>query len=285
MAMKRFARWGDPEIHQSLVAFLQLGTWKPGPHSLPGDIDLYATFTPGAPLAIVFHGRIDREKAAPPIFSGFHVATGMSRLCISDPSLYLDPSLMLGWYAGHRGLPLQETLHTIIDRAIEVAQPSKVLFVGGSGGGFASLYYARHFPASTVIVWNPQTNILNYHPKFVAAYTKAAWGMGLEEAQERLHEQICVDVAPLYRSPGPKVLYLQNRSDNHVEVHMKPFLKATGERRSDVLVHLGNWGNGHVAPPKALLRALISRMAKSDWENAARIVRKSELVAAEAADN
>ena len=76
------------------------------------------------------------------MFTGLNVTRDLdaSFVAISDPMLYLDPDLKLAWYAGSAGWNFQAEMKRVLRKIIAVALTADVVFFGGSGGGFASLY-------------------------------------------------------------------------------------------------------------------------------------------------
>lgn len=200
---------------------------------------------------------------------------------MSDPTLALSEDVTLAWYAGADGLPLQQTLPLVFRHIIERLEPSSVWFFGGSGGGFASLYYASKVPNSAALVWNPQTDILEYNPNHVLKYAQTAFGCGsYQEARAVLSERVETQL-----NPSCKVIYLQNSTDWHVKRHLEPLFERMGlPPRSDVFsglvrdgfyLHMGAWGMGHAAPPKPaltfILRALLPATEDLFEDDGARI--------------
>ena len=240
-------------------------------------IDLHVTIESGAPAVVVLNGYFPREKGLKlPVFSGFGVVPGgfgVTRICISDPALHLSDDIGIGWYAGQRGLPLQKILPLLIRHVLDCARARRILFLGGSAGGFTSLFHAADFPGSRALVWNPQTDIRAYSPDHVIRYARLAFGAGptLAEAREVLDHNIRPEVLTRYPADGVEVTYLQNRSDWHADKHMRPFLASVAERVSDpagpIDVHLGDWGQGHVPPPKDLIQDLIRILCFADRDD------------------
>ncbi|MFS8973849.1 hypothetical protein PO002_04945 [Cupriavidus necator] len=272
-------RWKQPVFRHSDVEYFETApSLASGIHTIYEGglpIDLYVDLKPGQPLVIFLNGAAPRSEAMKlPVFAGFGVVPPgeVSRLCINDPSLYLDVSLPLAWYAGSAKQPaLQALLSRVIGTVVALADTRQVVFVGGSGGGFASLYYSRLVPESLAVVWNPQTDILAYAPQHVAEYSRAAFGLAdMEVARRELPARIATDLCALYRgsTPSNHILYLQNGTDWHVKSHCQPFLAALGHQVSAPLssgklgeslyLHVGAWGEGHVPAPQPLLKSLLA---------------------------
>lgn len=239
-------------------------------------LELNVDLKKDVPLVIFFNGATERKADLKlPIFSGMRVLPegDVSRVYVNDPSHYLDEELTLGWYAGSSEAPLQEIFADVVNKIVSMYKSRGVIFVGGSGGGYAALYYSSKISGSIALVWNPQTNILNYWSRHVSKYAKAAFGIeGIEAAKEKLGDKIDLDVCSIYGSGSADnyVIYLQNASDWHVEKHCLPFFAAMkknialpirSERCADnVFLYAENWGEGHVAPSSLFLKRLIGEL-------------------------
>jgi len=234
-----------------------------------------------------------RNGKKAPFFSGLGIARslGLPIIAVSDPTLAMDPDLPLSWYAGNEKFPdLPKQLARVLDGLARKHQARLVVF-GGSGGGFAALLLATLLECrATVLVWNPQTAIADYVPEFVTQYIKVVFPMLREmisrmdtEPKERQHEilrmaldatTITHDVRGIKLRPGVDLLYLQNQSDWHVARHAKPYFDqgtptcvdqapSMGQNKQ-IGVFFGQWGEGHAAPPKQVLEAVLRKMAEAE---------------------
>lgn len=184
---------------------------------------------PGAKaLVVLFHGAVNRKTHEYPKYLGYRrgVHPHAHQIAFSDPSLLLSDKLSMGWFAGSSGTPLQSLLPPFITGLVESLGVEKLIFVGGSGGGFAALFYSWAFPGSTAVVMVPQTNINGYHRSHREAYIESSWpnleGAATDTATPRL------DLRTLY-SKGMEntVIYLQSSLDLfHVEKQMAPFVRS-----------------------------------------------------------
>lgn len=302
-AVRSTTRWGvEPQYHHDPEAFLASSHLPDGIHTIGGTaapIDFLLRIKPGRPLIFSFHGNTPRNPQLKlPVFTGLNVTTDLdaSFVAVSDPSLYLHPDLKLAWFAGCAGLDLQRVLPGLLARIIAVSGASDVICFGGSGGGFASLYYSAGIANSIALVWNPQTDITRYNPPHVTEYGRAAFGLDSHEAATAgLGSLIDSDLAGAYAGGYENtILYLQNNSDGHVVTHMRPFLGSLGAdaealqkgarinaRVADgVWLYLDEWGEGHVPPPTpalgALLKAIVTDPAR--WRGDLRTGRLAEVV-------
>ena len=211
------------------------------------------------PLLVILHGR-KGPRVHLPYLSGRHIVEGINvaRLSISDPSLYLDESLSISWFTGNSSAPnLQMSLARVIQEIANRINASKVIFLGGSAGGFASLVFAHLIPNSLAIVWNPQTDIAKYYPRFYREYLNICWGGNSKMLQESGVITSVVDLYDVAKQPSSTVYVLQEPTDvHHVTEHLMPFLGATKCDRN-VFTYRQHWGEGHVPPAKDTIRRLI----------------------------
>ncbi|MCF7221317.1 DUF6270 domain-containing protein [Marilutibacter chinensis] len=234
-----------------------------------------------AVVPVFFSAAVGARNGRPaPFFSGAGMAgsDGYAAIAISDPSLALSPDIALAWYAGSRGHRVQDRLASFLARMADVLG-KELLLVGGSGGGYAACFYGALLgPRASVFVWNPQTDILRYYRSAVSDYLSKCFGAGFkrEEQARRVLESngIRSELASVYAEhEGPRrCVYLQNVSDRfHVEGHALPFLSGLKMRPASrkgfllspdgrVAALFGAWSEGHDAPPKTMVRAVIRRM-------------------------
>ena len=245
----------DPSVYSQ-------GTGAIWVNGLP--IDFYLDIHQSAPLVVIFNGA-GQPGMRLPWFAGNFVSSGLkiSRLSISDPSLYLDPSLNLAWYAGNEYQPfLHRTLARVVTHVANVSNAPKVILLGGSGGGFASLLVASQLSSSTAIVMNPQTSIERYHALHRRKYIDIAW----RGSSSLFHEAAEVSVgSEVKQSIGRMtVLYMQNLSDTfHVKNHLNPFREAF-HSAPEMWLMLEGWREGHTPPPKEIISSTLSAAITSD---------------------
>jgi pimeloyl-ACP methyl ester carboxylesterase len=204
-------------------------------------------------LVLSFNGAVDRGKHQLPRFAatGIHSYTRASIVALSDPSLARSESLSMAWYAGHEGFELQKILPDFIRRMIESLRASRVVFVGGSGGGFAALYYSWHFPGSVALVSNPQTDLDRYNSYHLKTYRTACWPS--LEADAPLSSAITTNLCPLYAERVENALiYFQIANDwGHLTRHFAPFVAGLPREHADHLIaRVATWGKkGHRPVP------------------------------------
>lgn len=234
-------------------------------------VDLLVSPTSSSTTICFFHGAIESHFTLP-VLSGLGVSGGVeaNRVFISDPSLVLDDELMLSWYAGNSQQPeLQSELTLILKNVIEGLGSERVVFFGGSGGGFASLYFAHQFENSLALVFNPQTRIEKYTEKAVRDFAEKAFYVrgGHSDPLSQLPSTVVADLCELYKAPTrAKVAYMQNLKDEfHVQAHLLPFLKSI-HPETELTVLAERWGEGHSPPPKELLSKVLDLASSSaNW--------------------
>ncbi|QFY79339.1 hypothetical protein DUD43_17370 [Alcaligenes faecalis] len=226
-------------------------------------------------VLVCFSGALtSREGTSAPFFSGVEIAKklGAPVISVADPSLTRSHRLFLGWYAGHEGfVDLPKRIAGLLDAFVEQTGAHLIL-MGGSGGGFASLLTLSliQTPRASAFVWNPQTSLSRYTPKSVQRYLDVAFPSlsGSADIQSTLDTSgviYSLDSRASVMVGQRSILYLQNKSDWHVESHAKPFLEkfGVGEKASEDVLSFnqkvayweGDWGDGHVPPSKDMIAA------------------------------
>lgn len=270
--------WEDAHVEwPSIAAFAAAPAWIDGIHTISlgrgPAIDLLFRGSPleDAVVPVFFNGAVtERESKAGPFFSGQRIAAagGFGFIAVSDPSTNLHESLGLAWYAGHRHGSLQDELTEIL-AVIARRSGRELLLVGGSGGGFAALHYGHRLGESaSVLVWNPQTDVLSYNPAFVRNYLQHAYDLELPERDwEPVARKAFPGALTVLGSRPRRLLYTQNSTDWHIERHTRPFLdgyvhQGHGRFEADPqhVVLVATYGQGHAALPERLVSAAIGTL-------------------------
>lgn len=276
--------WGGlVDYFDSLESFKATQYLKDGFSSIQESnalIDINLEIVKGKPLCVFFNGAQQRNESFKlPAFSGSKVAPKgeVSRLSINDPALYSGPDIDMGWYAGSRFYSMQKVIvPNIINKVVNFSQASRIIFIGSSSGGFASLYYSRLYADSIALVCNPQTNILRYYPRHVKKYLHYCFGLYDIKAASKNSSLMPGVTKNLCHCYGGRVsnniIYLQNLSDeHHVNRHYLPFMNSLGVdpclelgafQYGNVLSILGNWGGGHKAAPRKVWSALLENLVE-----------------------
>ena len=224
-------------------------------------IDRGATTT-----VVMFHAAVAEAELTVPRFVGLKTVRPLkcNVVLVSDP--VLAKGVGLGWFAGFRGVDLQNDLTDVLRHITEVLSRKKdeIIFYGPSGGGFAAMYYGAKFPKSLVVAINPQTDITKFHPGQVRRYLDVAWA-----TDDFGETDVCFDLVELYREGVPNtVALMQNLGDEfHIVNHSIPWLEGRTGNNPKTGCLYDNWGEGH-APPPALLNRQVLKLAENsagDW--------------------
>lgn len=285
--VRSLERWPAPLFPwDDVEAFTELVEIPEGIHSfIVGDnlLDIYINVVENTPAFVYFHPNCPRAPDFMlPVFSGFGVTESLGSTLVvpSDPTLHLSADLALAWHAGTLKNPLQKAYRKILSHVLLMAGAPYSVFWGGSGGGFAALYYSWFFEDSIAFVWNPQTDLLKYDPPGVLAYLKVAFGVeAIPGAEETVRKSLCHDLVELYgKGHANRVVYLQNSTDWHVEVHLAPFLKALGhggkeEARAHngmlggaFYLYLDKFSENHDPPPDSAIKSALETLLATDGD-------------------
>lgn len=223
-----------PVYRQRSVRALSFrGVGARGIHSAPlnqtSRLYFYFNAKPATTLRIVFHGAVKRADTRLPRFDrvGSSLSSDDAYLAFADPSIEAGPDLELGWYLGTRDFDPTVSILRVIERAQRQVGASRLLFIGGSGGGHAALRFSAMFPGSGCYVFSPQTIVSQYHQGHVRAYIRTA--LYDETAPVSRFEKeygIRQDLVSLYGMGHPRnsVYYFQNTRDPfHIKNHFEPF--------------------------------------------------------------
>lgn len=283
--------WRVP-VHRwkNVTLFIEADAWEDGLHVIEVEggphIDLLFSglsevgVGPNA-LPVFFNGAVSsRETKTGPFFSGVGIAAlgGLPYVAISDPSLMLSDSVGLAWYVGNKHAPYQLLIELLL-RALQKRYDRELLMVGGCGGGYASMYYAHRLGSTaSALVWNPQTDVLEYNENFVKDFAKqgllasddmdlssSPWKQMVSDTAKQLGIQLSLNSGMTSTAPR-RLLYLQNADDWHVVSHLVPYLNAFGYSNvgrgrystgGNHAVWISQFGVGHSPPsPEVILRCI-----------------------------
>lgn len=219
-----------------------------------GNLPISVRLRETSNLVFTFSGAVDRHKHPLPCFTAadLHKRVPASVIAVADPSLAQGDDLKLAWYAGHEGFELQRLLPILIEQIIEALGATRVVFTGGSGGGFAALYYSWRTPGSIALVSNPQTNLDRCIQAHRDKYRATCWPV-LDQITP-LNTVIDTDLCAFYTERCDNtVIYLQEATDfHHLRQHFAPFVTTIShDYFKRMTIRMENWGRRghHPAPP------------------------------------
>ncbi|MCO4238656.1 hypothetical protein [Pseudarthrobacter raffinosi] len=195
------------------------------------SLHFFARLVPSDTLYVAFHGAMRVDHDTYPRFERVNSLSKRSStfLSFADPTWHLNPHMNLSWFLGGPDWDALDPIERVVRRALDVTGAKSVVFVGGSGGGFAALRIGIRFPGSLAYVQSPQTVITRYLPSTVDLYFESVWGEPKIQVVKRTPHKF--DLTGLYRTnPGVNfVYYLQNLNDPaHIRDHYRPFKRIHG---------------------------------------------------------
>ena len=259
----------------------------------PDSLDFYISRFEDAPsidtICVCFNAAVDhRPEKCGPFFSGRGLAASLKLplISIADP-LVSSTNLSIAWYSGHENcVDFQKELAYFLDRIAEKYNARLIIF-GGSGGGFAALAISQFLRAeSTLVASNPQTSISKYIFTFARDYVTTAFPAAakhlncsdLHTATDKIAQlhyvleesRIIHDVTKLDFGANVKIVYLQNKTDWHVNSHTAPFIRGrkwtpVGQNSlmsKNIGIYFGSWGKGHVSPGMDILAIIVRKVSK-----------------------
>lgn len=293
-----YKNWGSTHhVWNSLLHFSQgFPEAQQGLHSIDlgrrETLDLLVVGAPGSDgraVPVFLNGAVpSRDTKDGPFFSGGRVGPQVAPgyVAVSDPSVDRDTRVSLAWYAGNEFADVPNAVLGVL-KVLGTTLGAELVLAGGSGGGFASLFYAgRAEVRASAFVWNPQTDVLAYNRTFVESYLHAAYPSAFPtfptgDAWKDRAAQACVDAGIQHsvvddaHTPSSlhRMLLLQNRPDWHLASHTSPYIEkhefrsiGTGSYLMDVqhVVQVAEWGPGHGPLPHDLVVEHLRRFLDGD---------------------
>ncbi|QSZ49895.1 hypothetical protein AYX22_16755 [Arthrobacter sp. D5-1] len=225
-----------PIVQQSSISELSLGDHPRAIHTIPiqpgRSIDFYSKLSQSRDLFVCLHGAM---RPGPERYPKFQRVSSMKNrvdafLSFADPTLQhsVNQEFGIGWYTGRSGWdPIFDIANVVRQAQLHVGA-ERVMFLGGSAGGFAALRISTLFPGSLAFVTDPQTNVGLYHQGHRDRLFSECWpGWGQRELLEAFPERF--DMGYLYTTLDPDnfVYYRQSTSDKwHSDTFARPFAEA-----------------------------------------------------------
>lgn len=227
-------------------------------------------------LLVISHGALARTKYSLPRFEWLASLEARTEnlMFLADTALEPFDDLELAWFTGNAGDDLTRRYADLVGKAAEQLGADKVLFLGGSGGGFASLALASHAPGSRVLVFNPQINIQKYWIKSVRQYAdhlfpefESTNQIGKLGGRTNMAARFAAQ-----STPKNQIIYVQNDDDSHhVENHLRPFAATFGmqpesgiDKNGIIRLIVEHFASGHNMPYRKVLNPFVN-LALANW--------------------
>lgn len=242
----------------------------------------------GSDLIVVLHGAIARDKYELPRFEWLGTLSARTEnvLYVADPTLSLASDLQIGWYVGTTEADVIGRVVRLAERVRVTRGLGRVLFMGGSAGGFASLMASSRLPGSRALSFNPQITIDEYYSRFVERFLKVALPEYPDFASARAALPNRLSVLDAYPSTARmlnRALIVQNSGDEfHMENHLGHLARQVSLPADRAVSEDGNlefdvryFSDGHSMPYRhVLLRYLDLTLTRWDEE---RIVKDDDV--------
>lgn len=215
---------------------------------------------------VTFTAALSPKADTYPRFSSRPIAEelGINFLGFADAAHGNKESLPTFWHLSTQRVDSYRIIPLLISELREQRPEQNFLFFGSSAGGFAALNYSALFPDSVVVVMNPRVNLLNA-PKRFKEYAPVAHP---DTDRTTVARSLPYNTAKTYEQPrGNQVVYLQNLQDKIYYQHHYLHFKKAVSGRNDVRFVTGNWGDGHVVPPRGLYMNILQSIGDSapEW--------------------
>ncbi|MGP5209088.1 hypothetical protein ACTXJY_14070 [Corynebacterium casei] len=233
-----YERYGVPRKIHSKLSQLKFRSSSPQIHTVNlsngKQLDFYAKLRKSDTLIVSFHGAYSASKPGSyPMF--WRISSlqnrGHSFLAFTDP-MRLEGSgdILISWFLGKDGWDPMPSILNVIEKAMAKSQAERILFVGGSGGGFVALRASAEFPGSCAFVQDATVGLSRHNPKIVKGYFQKAWsGWDYNKLLRAFPERFNMQIYYMRRAPRNFVYMTQSLEDKaHVEQHFKPFARAHG---------------------------------------------------------
>lgn len=252
-------------------------------------LPLHALYQPGTSetLIVVFHGAIDREKYSLPRFEWLGTLSARSEhvLYVSDPTLALSSDLQIGWFVGSALADELARVVRLAERARRTLGVKRLLFMGGSAGGYASLMAAARSADSRALAFNPQITISEYYPRFVTRFLQVALPefKDFQQARANLPRRLSVlDAIPSSARMAGRALIVQNSGDSfHMGHHLSQLADQLGmeparalSTDSRVEFDVRYFSEGHTMPYRHVLSRYLD-LTLERWDEE-RVVRDND---------
>jgi hypothetical protein len=187
-------------------------------------------------LIVALHGGVAGAKALPvlPRWTQ-HTYFRAPILSVFDPLIYEHPHIPAGWYVGDLArdatIGIADIVRTIAGQMNIGAD--RIVFIGGSSGGFASVRLACALDGAKFVSLNGQTRIVDYYPSGYKPFSAAFDPAHAPRENAALHESRWSTPPALEQAlhSGAPVrgVVIQNVNDKfHFEKHYTPFCARFG---------------------------------------------------------
>lgn len=234
-----YERYSVPRIVHERISRLRLQNGKAAINTLQvsptKQLDFYSSLNPADTLIVSFHGAYNgKNPGTYPMFwriSSLRERTG-AFLAFTDPTRLQggEHDILVSWFLGKEGWDPLAVILNVVDSAMKTCGAKRVMFVGGSGGGFAALRASASVPGSCAFVQDATVGLEKHNPKIVDTYFKKAWpGWNKDKLLSAFPELFSMTLLYMRRVPRNFVYMTQSLEDKgHLDDHFVRFARAHG---------------------------------------------------------
>ncbi|MGP5112859.1 alpha/beta hydrolase family protein [Corynebacterium casei] len=214
------AHYGVPVVHHRTIGRLRLTrqNFAENRVRMPGNkhFCFLSRLTTSDTLVVTFHGANMASKNQPyPRYERARtfMKTDASFACIADSTIQ-DTDLLLAWYLGDQKHDPMSFIDVAVSRAMKKIGASRVIFVGGSGGGYAAMRAALRTPNGHAFLESPRLFLDTAAERSMRLYLKQFWrGKTVPELQKLDPERFDAYRSQIAQAPAGKIYYLQGLYD------------------------------------------------------------------------
>lgn len=214
------AHFRVPIIHHKTIGRLRLSRQRFAENrvAMPGNKQFcfLSRLTTSDTLVVTFHGANMASKNQPyPRYERAQtfMKTKASFACIADSTIQ-DTDLLLAWYLGDKKHDPMDFIDVAVSRAMKKIGATHVIFVGGSGGGYAALRAALRTPNGHAFLESPRLFLDTAAERSMRLYLKQFWrGKTVPDLQKLDPERFDAFRSQIAQAPAGKVYYLQGLYD------------------------------------------------------------------------
>lgn len=231
----------------------------------------------GETLIVVLHGALPRDKYSIPRFEWLKTMEGRQEhfLFMADPGLRLSDDISLAWYTGTEADNVTSRLSEVVVAHARKSGTEKILFVGGSGGGYAAMALSATLPNSAALAFSPQIVIGNYWKNAVQKYLEVVFPQyaNMSQVEKVLNSRLnLLDVYKSVEEMTNHVFIVQNSGDDlHMRRHIGLLAQQLGmpvqtaeSSNGRMSFHVEYFGEGHGMPYRDVLGKFLDK-ALSKW--------------------
>lgn len=234
-----YERYGVPRVVHEKPSRLRLRPNRTFVNTLrlseTKQLDFYTSLRPSDTLIVSFHGAYSRKNPGSyPMFwriSSLKKRTG-AFLAFTDPTRLLggEEDILVSWFLGKEGWDPLAAILNVVERTMQACGARRVMFVGGSGGGFAALRASAAIPGSCAFVQDATVGLERHNPSIVSTYFSKAWPDWDQEALlNGFPEVFSMTAYYRRRKPNNFVFMTQSLKDKgHIQNHFVRFARAHG---------------------------------------------------------